>query len=614
MCIRDRAAESRDEEESRRVPAALFLVAALGCPSAAQSATPYGCGTNPPGSLQVFSGQPAIGQTLTLAVDNPLGTQTADSPALLFLSTAPDPSFPCGTLLPGFGMAGEFGELLIATTSPNPFQQLGPVTWPGSGLPALFQLAIPSKPGLVGKSLYVQGAIVDLFSPVGVGLTEGLELVIGPDPASQKPDLVIAALSVGPRPVAPGEPLTLTAVVRNQGDAGVQSAVVEGCGGPNWCATALVGPLPPGGQQVVELNFATNASHKDQNPHWFTAVVDPGSAVDEGDETNNERTVTKPAFVVELLLVTPMPEEEHDEFFSMAGGVPSDYTFQGYGLDGAPSEVVAVPDPDKVPYVPSGTVLPQPRIAPSVLAAEEAAAPGEKLTYFVKFEHKVPMPRLPDLVDPTDRFSAANVPLLEQRLGMMEAVRRARFQAGGGLVQMLQQNGGQVLEFYTLSGAMLVEAPKGLLSQFDAHPLVQHVEDLGGGEPPPDSIADGRALLDSDVYFNLGATGVTFMGLVDSGVRTSHTLLTSGRLWFVEDCVNGNGDCDDTGDPDYDPDDDCWDHGTATASILTGNDNLGLSSRGVTESVIDSWKVYPCLLYTSPSPRDQRGSRMPSSA
>ena len=27
-----------------------------------------------------------------------------------------------------------------------------------------------------------------------------------------------------------------------------------------------------------------------------------------------------------------------------------------------------------------------------------------------------------------------------------------------------------------------------------------------------------------------------------------------------------------------------------------------------------SWKDYSCLLYTSPSPRDQRGSRMPSSA
>ena len=29
---------------------------------------------------------------------------------------------------------------------------------------------------------------------------------------------------------------------------------------------------------------------------------------------------------------------------------------------------------------------------------------------------------------------------------------------------------------------------------------------------------------------------------------------------------------------------------------------------------ISPYYVYPCLLYTSPSPRDQRGSRMPSSA
>ena len=29
---------------------------------------------------------------------------------------------------------------------------------------------------------------------------------------------------------------------------------------------------------------------------------------------------------------------------------------------------------------------------------------------------------------------------------------------------------------------------------------------------------------------------------------------------------------------------------------------------------VDAWRVDNCLLYTSPSPRDQRGSRMPSSA
>ena len=32
------------------------------------------------------------------------------------------------------------------------------------------------------------------------------------------------------------------------------------------------------------------------------------------------------------------------------------------------------------------------------------------------------------------------------------------------------------------------------------------------------------------------------------------------------------------------------------------------------QTQLDEWLVYLCLLYTSPSPRDQRGSRMPSSA
>ena len=31
-------------------------------------------------------------------------------------------------------------------------------------------------------------------------------------------------------------------------------------------------------------------------------------------------------------------------------------------------------------------------------------------------------------------------------------------------------------------------------------------------------------------------------------------------------------------------------------------------------SIVELGLVYDCLLYTSPSPRDQRGSRMPSSA
>ena len=48
----------------------------------------------------------------------------------------------------------------------------------------------------------------------------------------------------------------------------------------------------------------------------------------------------------------------------------------------------------------------------------------------------------------------------------------------------------------------------------------------------------------------------------------------------------------------------------------TGSMTSKLAERGDHKSIvgIDISEVYICLLYTSPSPRDQRGSRMPSSA
>ena len=39
-----------------------------------------------------------------------------------------------------------------------------------------------------------------------------------------------------------------------------------------------------------------------------------------------------------------------------------------------------------------------------------------------------------------------------------------------------------------------------------------------------------------------------------------------------------------------------------------------LNENPLLEEMIDTVEGDPCLLYTSPSPRDQRGSRMPSSA
>ena len=47
---------------------------------------------------------------------------------------------------------------------------------------------------------------------------------------------------------------------------------------------------------------------------------------------------------------------------------------------------------------------------------------------------------------------------------------------------------------------------------------------------------------------------------------------------------------------------------------LDGNVACMVNGAGLAMATMDIIKHYGCLLYTSPSPRDQRGSRMPSSA
>ena len=144
---------------------------------------PYGCGVNPPGSLTVVSGLPQIGTTVVLGLDNPLGTQAPGSLPFLGLATAPDPAFPCGTPIPGFGMSGTgaVGELLLSLTGPNPFQVIAAGPWLGAGLPADASVPIPPDPVYAGLSVFAQGVLLDPSpaAPVKIGLTTSLELRIG---------------------------------------------------------------------------------------------------------------------------------------------------------------------------------------------------------------------------------------------------------------------------------------------------------------------------------------------------------------------------------------------------------------------------------------------------
>ena len=143
------------------------------------AATEYGSGVNPAGSLSVLAGEPAVPSTLTLGLDNPTGSQAGPGVGLVFFSGARDPFFNLtgnGTPLPGYGMSGPAGELLISTATPDLALTLLSFGWTGPGSPVPFDVAIPDDKDLVGLTFFAQGA---LFASDQFGLTNGLELYVG---------------------------------------------------------------------------------------------------------------------------------------------------------------------------------------------------------------------------------------------------------------------------------------------------------------------------------------------------------------------------------------------------------------------------------------------------
>jgi PKD repeat protein len=144
----------------------------------------YGCDGGVRGSLTVLSGAPRLGTTLTLGVDNPLGTQGPGSRAYVWMSLKPDAARPCGTLVLNFGMAGAgaLGEILVNRTSGVLIKTVTGGLWSTPGTPAVVPIAMPTAISWIGSRLYVQGYLIDSRVTYGVrtGVTDALELLMGP--------------------------------------------------------------------------------------------------------------------------------------------------------------------------------------------------------------------------------------------------------------------------------------------------------------------------------------------------------------------------------------------------------------------------------------------------
>ena len=137
----------------------------------------YGTCNSTAGSLVPVAGSPVIGTTFTIAAHDTSGTSPSGATApLLLASLSPDPNFPCGTPLPGFGMAppGGLGDLLVGITPPNPVAQILGGIW--SGAPVNMDLPIPNDSSLLGVSVYLQAIMASASS---TRFTEGIRITIG---------------------------------------------------------------------------------------------------------------------------------------------------------------------------------------------------------------------------------------------------------------------------------------------------------------------------------------------------------------------------------------------------------------------------------------------------
>jgi subtilisin family serine protease len=241
---------------------------------------------------------------------------------------------------------------------------------------------------------------------------------------------------------------------------------------------------------------------------------------------------------------------------------------------------------------------PRERIHPLLKQWIAERAQSETEMIVINFRDDVRIPRFPEPVTDEPRDSAANKKVMARTQELVREITARRGESYQRLLSDLDQRyQAKVLESFWLVNAVLVKMPLGLVPELAKRPDVFYVEPEQTADEPPqnannnDDVDDGRARVVSDPYFNLGLTR-GWIGLLDTGMRFTHTQFNSpSHIAFRRDCVNGGANCN-TG-ASLNPNDDCWNHGTSSAAIITANGNQGTAFRGVTAITLDSFKIYP---------------------
>jgi hypothetical protein len=230
---------------------------------------------------------------------------------------------------------------------------------------------------------------------------------------------------------------------------------------------------------------------------------------------------------------------------------------------------------------------------------KSALRPDESMEVLISFRDKLKIPRFPSPNPAEPRDSAHNKLAMARANQLVNAVNAVRADEYRRLRAELRANYGcEVTETFWLINGVAAKMPLSTVETLAAREDLLYIEPRYSGEMPPqdpypfNDVEDGRGRIDSDAYFNLGQTS-GYIGLLDTGMRFSHTLFNNpSNVDFQFDCVNGGENCSTYTNPGFNPSDDCWNHGTSSGAIISGNGNLGFAFRGVTGITLDSFKVY----------------------
>jgi len=109
--------------------------------------------------------------------------------------------------------------------------------------------------------------------------------------SSPKPDLIVSALTASNNQAPQGSKVTLTATIKNQGNASAGASQTQFLlDGKTQIALVNTAGLAPGASVKVSTTWLTASVAK--GTHTITATADKSNQVTESDETNNSKSIT----------------------------------------------------------------------------------------------------------------------------------------------------------------------------------------------------------------------------------------------------------------------------------------------------------------------------------